>query len=289
MLTSKNNMEVFMYRYRPVQFYVITLFLTWAFWFAAAALSKTEHSFDAAMVLMMLGLLVPAITSFLFVQFSKSRMLKRDYKEKLCGMFRIQPLNILGGLVIFSAVIFASIAISLLFGEPVSQFGFTGGFSFSLGGVPTLFVLLLTALFEELGWRGYAEDSIAQYHSWFSESIIFGFLWAAWHIPLFCIDGTYQANILAMSPWYMVNFFVGMMPLGFFFTWVYVGNNRSIFACSIVHFAVNFLQEQINMTQNTKCIETVLLFVVAALLVICNRDMFFEKRHVGNMLPDDEL
>ena len=276
------------YRYRPGRFYLITLASTWVLWFAAAFASRRENGFVAATVLMMLGLFVPTVTAFLFVRFSGSPVLRRDYKEKLCGYFRINPLNILGGLAVFTALIFASIGISLLFGEPVSQFGFAGGFSFSIGGMPTLFVLLLTAVFEELGWRGYAEDSIAQYHSWFSESIIFGFLWAAWHIPLFFIEGTYQANILEMSPLYMINFFAGMMPLGFFFTWIYVGNNRSIFACSIVHFAVNFLQEQINLTQNTKCIETVLLFFVAAAIVALNRDMFFEKRHVGNIIPADK-
>lgn len=279
------------YTYKPKRFYLMTLAFTWIFWFAAAFVSQKSASesdiwFLAAMILMFTGLLVPSVMSYCFVKTSGSEILKRDYKEKLTGFFRIKPLNIILGLLMFTALIFASIGISLLFGESTDQFGFADGFSFSIGGTPTLAVLLITALFEELGWRGYAEDSIAQYHSWFDESMIFGVLWAAWHLPLFFIKGTYQANILAMNPWYMVNFFAGILPIGFFFTWVYVGNKRSIFACSIVHFAVNFLQEQINMTQNTKCIETVLLYVLAAVLVLCNKDMFFEKRHVGNILGE---
>jgi len=278
------------YVFKPRKFYLITLVATWILWFAAAFFSH-QHSdamFGVAMAFMFLGLCVPCVMAFIFVKNSKSENLKKDYKEKLCGFFRINPKNLILATVIFGALIAASIGVSLLFGESKDQFRFAGGFSFSIGGMPTLALLLITALFEELGWRGYAEDSIAQYHSWFMESVIFGVLWAAWHIPLFFIEGTYQANILEMSPWYMINFFVGMMPLGFIFTWVYVGNNRSIFACSIFHFVVNFLQEQIDMTQNTKCIESVLMFVVAAIVVVCNKDMFFEKRHVGNILPEDE-
>jgi len=279
------------YVFKPKKFYLLTLAFTWVFWIEAAIVShfskgETDPIFAIAMVLMFFGLMVPMIMAFIFVKKSDCKELKKDYKEKLSGFFRINPKVLVFGILVFAAIIFASIGISLLFGESVSQFGFAAGFSFSIGGVPTLLLLLITALFEELGWRGYAEDSIAQYHSWFWESIIFGFLWGAWHLPLFFIQGTYQAMILEMNPWYMVNFFVGIMPLGFIFTWIYVGNNRSIFACSIFHFVVNFLQEQIAMTQNTKCIETVVMYVVAVIIVLCNKDMFFEKRHVGNILGE---
>lgn len=276
------------YIFKPKKFYLITLAATWIFWIAAVVCSKFDGTgfLAAAMALMFLGLCVPSVVALIFIKTSKCETLKKDYKEKLCGFFRINFKNLILAAGVFFIIIIASIGISLLFGESIEQFRFADGFSFSIGGVPTLLILLLTALLEELGWRGYAEDSIAEYHNWFTESIIFGVLWAAWHIPLFFINGTYQANILAMNPWYMVNFFVGMMPLGFIFTWVYVRNNRSIFACSIFHFIVNFLQEQIDMTQNTKCIESFVVFVVAVIIVVCNKDLFFEKRHVGNILGE---
>lgn len=281
-------MKTLGYVFKPRKFYLITLVITWVFWFAAAILSKQNGSgyLAVSMVLMLLGLCVPAVLAFIFVKKSNCDRLKQDYKEKLCGLFRINFKNLFLAILIMAAIIFASIGISLLFGESKEQFSFADGFSFSIGGMPTLVVLLLTGILEELGWRGYAEDSIAQYHTWFTESIIFGFLWAAWHIPLFFIEGTYQANILTMNPLYMINFFAGIMPLGFIITWVYVGNKRSIFACSIFHFIINFLQEQIAMTQNTKCIETVVLYIAAAVIVACNKDLFFEKRHIGNILGE---
>lgn len=279
------------YVFRPKKFYLLTLAATWTFWIIAAVLShlaadQSDLYFAVAMGFMFFGLMVPCVLAFLFVKYSKSDRLKLDYKEKLLGAFRINPKVLLAGIVIFAAIIFASIGISLFFGESKEQFGFADGFSFSIGGMPTLALIIITALLEELGWRGYAEDSIAQYHSWFTESIIFGFLWGIWHLPLFFINGTYQAMILEMNPLYMINFFVSIMPLGFVFTWIYVGNNRSIFACSIFHFVVNFLQELINMTQNTKCIETLVLYVVAAIIVMFNKDLFFEKRHIGNILGE---
>jgi hypothetical protein len=50
------------------------------------------------------------------------------------------------------------------------------------------------------------------------------------------------------------------------------------------HFTVNFLQEQIAMTQVTKCVETLVVYITAAIIVLANKDLFFEKRHIGNLL-----
>jgi membrane protease YdiL (CAAX protease family) len=189
-------------------------------------------------------------------------------------------------IAVFCSIIAASILLSVLFGQSLNQFSFVGGFSFSIGGIPTIFTIILAALLEDLGWRGYAEDSIASYCSWWKESIIFGLVWALWHLPLFLIPGTYHWHILQQSPWFMINFFVSIMPLGFIITWVYVKNKRSIFACMFFHFTVNFLQEQIAMTQVTKCVETLVLFIAAAIIILANKDLFFEKRHIGNLLPE---
>jgi len=274
-----------LYKYRPVRFYGIVFALTWGFWFAAAIVSRLLHAGEsAAMTLMLLGLLVPSVTAITIVLTSKNAALKSDLKHKLVGLFRIRPLIVLTSVGSFFAIIALSILLSTAVGQSLSQFSFVAGFSFSIGGVPTLLTLVLTALLEELGWRGYAEDSIANYCSWFRESVIFGIVWAMWHLPLFVIPGTYQAEILEQSPLFLLNFLISIMPLGFLFTWVYVKNGRSIFACMIFHFFVNLLQEEVAMTQVTKCVETAVLFAAAAVIVLTNRGMFFEKRHIGKLI-----
>jgi hypothetical protein len=42
------------------------------------------------------------------------------------------------------------------------------------------------------------------------------------------------------------------------------------------------------MTQITKCVETLVLFAAAALVVVLNRELFFETRHMGNLLGENE-
>ena len=279
------------YKYRPVRFFCTVFALTWAFWFTAAVFGRsgTENSEGISFVFLLLGLLVPSATALLTVLLSKSTALKKDLQKKLIGFFRVKPLNVISAVILFGAVIAASIILSTLFGQSMEQFAFADGFSFAGGGAVALLTIVLAAFFEELGWRGYAEDSVAFYCSWWKESVIFGAVWALWHLPLFFIPGTYHFSILQQSPWFALNFFVSVMPIGFIFTWVYVKNERSIFACMIFHFFVNFLQEKIAMTQVTKCVETVVITIAAGVIVFLNREMFFEKHHIGRLLPESGL
>lgn len=85
----------------------------------------------------------------------------------------------------------------------------------------------------------------------------------------------------------MINFLVSVIPLGFITTWVYVRNNRSMLACIIFHLFVNTMQEKIAMTPETKCIETTVVTVAAVIIVLTNKDLFFETEHIGNMLKEN--
>ncbi len=143
-------------------------------------------------------------------------------------------------------------------------------------------------MIEEVGWRGYGEDSVAFYFTWFTESIIFGFVWSLWHLPLFWIEGTYHYGLKELGILYVLNFLIGVIPLGFLTTWVYVKNHRSMLACIIFHLFVNTMQEKIAMTPQTKCVETIIIFFAAAIIVLTNKEMFFEKQHIGNLLDYKE-
>ncbi len=267
------------YRYRPVRFYGTVFAITWAFWILAAFIQNN----DTAMLLMFLGLCTPAAVAVCTVLGSKSGALKQDLKRKLTGFYRLRPKNILAALLLFSGIVAVSILASTLFGQSLDQFAFADGFSFSVRGSSALLTILLASVIEEMGWRGYGEDSIAQYGSWFWESILFGCIWSLWHLPLFFIDGTYQAGLAQLGLGFALNFFISCMPLGFITTWVYVKNNRSMLACILFHLFVNFCQEKIAMTPQTKCVETAVLTIAAVIVVLCNRDLFFETRHVGRL------
>ncbi len=276
------------YKYKPLRFYVICFVSTWVFWILAAVISKSANDNGISALLMLFGLTAPAVTAVITVLTSKSKVLKADLKRKLIGFYRIKPFSIIAAVVGFMVIVVLSILLSTLVGQSLEQFAFTEDFSFSVGGTSALLTMLLAAIIEEVGWRGYGEDSVASYFSWFTESVIFGFVWALWHLPLFWIEGTYHYGLKELGILYMVNFLISVVPLGFLTTWVYVKNNRSMLACIIFHLFVNTMQEKIAMTPQTKCVETIVIFFAAAIIVLTNKEMFFEKEHIGNILEYKE-
>ena len=267
------------YKYRPILFFSLAYLFTWIFWVPAIFVSENLGS-----LLMVIGLIAPAVVSTLFVVFSGSDALKRDLRQKIIGFYKVKWLNVFFAVLVFALIVVCSILLSLAFGQSLDQFSFTDDFSFTGVGVGSaLLTITLASIIEEVGWKGYCEDSIGNYMNWFWESMIFGALWSFWHFPLIFIKGTYQAGLM-VNPLYVINFFVSGIPLGFIITWVYLVSDRSILACMVFHLFVNFMQEKIAMTPETKCVETIVVTAATIVIVLANKDMFFETRHVGRLL-----
>lgn len=272
------------YVYKPTKFYIITFALTWGFWFLAILL---KNNTALLFILMLLGLMMPATVAMVTVLTSKNKALKDDLKRKFIGFYRIRPLQILLAMAVFAAIVAASIGASVLFfGGSLSQFSFTEDFSFSIGGTSALLTIFLASTIEELGWRGYGEDAVGSYHTWFKESIIFGCIWACWHLPLFWVPGTYHYGLKEMGVIYVLNFLISTIPFDFIQTWVYVKNKRSMLATIIFHMFVNIMQEKIAMTPQTKIIETAFVLLATVVIVLTNKKLFFEKDHIGNLLEE---
>jgi hypothetical protein len=162
----------------------------------------------------------------------------------------------------------------------MAQFGVAEGFSFSSGFVPVLLLLLLAAGFEELGWRGYAFDSLQSRYTYFTASLIFGILWSLWHFPLVFVNNSYQYEIIRESIWYGLNFFVSIVPMGMLISWICIKNRKSIIAAIVFHFIVNLSQEILDISQTTKCIETGVLIIAVAAIIAYDREMFFSREHL---------
>ena len=259
-------------------FFVLAYLFTWMFWIPDIFVPE-----NIGIIFMLIGLIAPAVISTIFVLASDSEALKQDLKNKIFGFYKVKWQNVILAIIVFAAIIVASILLSLLFGQSIEQFAFTKDFSFTGVGLAGAFITILVAsIIEEVGWKGYCEDSIGDYMNWFWESMIFGVLWSLWHLPLLFIPGTYQAGLM-VNPLYVANFFISGVPMGFIITWVYLVSDRSILACMVFHLFVNFMQEKIAMTPETKCVETIVVTVATAIIVLANKEMFFETDHVGKL------
>jgi len=268
------------YRYKPLFYFSMTFLATFVLWFAGAYASFHEDKKGLYMLLMLPGLMAPFLISLAMILASNNSDLKRDFVNRLFNPKLIQAKILLIFICIMPLSVVVSILISLVFGEPISQLQPAEGFSFSSGFVPVLLLLLMAATFEELGWRGYAFDSLQARFTFFKATIIFSLLWSLWHFPLIFVNNSYQYKIMNDNIWFAVNFFVSIIPMGVIISWICAKNRKSVIAAILFHFIINISQEFLEITQVTKCIQTVLLIAIAAAIVALDKEMFFSREHL---------
>ncbi len=268
------------YKYNPKAYFTAAFIATYSFWLAGAYVSFQDDKSGMYMLFMLPGLMVPFLLSLVMIFTSKNSDLKKDFVNRLINirLIRLKMLPVL--FLIMPLTVLVSIALSLPFGGSFSQFQFAEGFSFSSGFVPVLLLLLLAAGFEELGWRGYAFDSLQSRYTYFKASIVFSILWSLWHFPLIFVNNSYQYEIFHQSIWFGVNFFISIIPMGVIISWMCIKNGKSVLAAILFHFVINLSQEILAITQITKCIETMVLIVVVAVIIALDKEMFFSREHL---------
>jgi membrane protease YdiL (CAAX protease family) len=87
-------------------------------------------------------------------------------------------------------------------------------------------------LTEEPGWRGFALPQMLGRWSPLLASLLLGFIWFVWHLPLLVQDPSG-----AQRP--LVPYIVVVLSLSVLATWLWAATNRNVFIVVIFHAAVN--------------------------------------------------
>ena len=266
--------------YRPLSYFFIAFLLTFAFWFGGAYLSFQDEYRHLHMALMLPGLMTPFLVALVMTFTAKNPQLYKDFINRLTNLRLIRIKYLPAFLLLMPLSVLVSIGLSLPFGGTLEQFQLAEGFSFSSGFVPVLLLLLLAATFEELGWRGYAFDSLQSRFSYFTASFIFSLLWSLWHFPLIFVNGSYQFEIFQANIWFGINFFISIIPMGILISWICAKNGKSILAAIIFHLIINLSQEMLEIGQITKCIQTIVLTMIVIGVIVWDKELFFSTIHL---------
>lgn len=263
------------YTYKPYRYFIITFITTYVLWLAGAHVSWLENANGRHMLLLLPGLLAPFLISVYMIFRSGDPELRQEFTSRLFSIRRINIKMLPVLILMMPVVMLASIALSIPLGESVDQFQLAEGFSFTTGFVPVLLLLLMAAIFEELGWRGYAFDSLQSRFNYLTASVIFSVLWSLWHLPLIWVKDSYQNAILQENPWFCLNFFLSIIPMGILISWICAKNRKSVIAAILFHFLINMSQEMLEVTQITKVVETGVLTLLTLVVIAADRDLFF--------------
>lgn len=264
---------------RPVLFYALATAIPWACWFAAAYLSRrAEQTFSVqtwTTVLSVAGLIAPvAVVAWLL---RNNPALRADVRRRLGWPTGIRLRYLAAALLLLPGSLLTAQAVSLLFGYGADQFLLRGGYTFTAGLLPVWVTLLGAAIFEEVAWHGYGTDSLVARMRVFTASMLFTVVWALWHLPLSFIDGYYHNEVVQQGWLHTLNFPASMIAFVLLTNWLYFRTGRSILLAVVFHITANFANEMFLTDPDTKIIQTALLLIVSAVVVIKDRRLFFGR------------
>jgi uncharacterized protein len=132
---------------------------------------------------------------------------------------------------------------------------------------PIFLINLLSNVWEEIGWRGFALPRLQARYSALTASIFLGVLWAVWHFPLLLDPNNAMSNF----PWYVM--MVNMAAMSVIYAWIYNSTHGSLLLVTLFHAASNTVAFFLNTTLSSEAFVLhyqylTLVIVIAAVVVV---------------------
>ena len=212
-------------------FCLLAYAFTWSFWLPVVVFFQWLLPPWMYPALLATGAFGPTLSALVLTAMNGGKAAIHKLLGQLCK-WRVGFRWYLVVLLMPVALSFSALALHSLLG------GTTGWFSSPVPSylLPAYFLLLLFVgpIQEEIGWRGYALPMLQRDRSALSASLILGFLWAFWHLPLFWIQGLGRIN-LGFTVWLL-----GIIALAILFTWLYNGTQGSLLIVLLFHGSLIF-------------------------------------------------
>ena len=265
--SSDMDPEFFEYS-NPWQFFVIAFGVSYLFWVPLIVLELDPFAVPGVILFAAGGLGVPGAAIFLLFWAAEKKH-RRDYWRRLVDVRRIGLRWYAVVLLLVPVLNGLALLLGILAGDTVPAFERAAELAVDpVSILPyAVLILLFGPLPEELGWRGYALDGLQARWNAVEASLILGVVWAVWHVPLFFMIGTYQAElgVLTLPFW---EFMIGATLTSVLYTWIYNHTGRSILGAVLFHFSGNFSGELIPHGPIGGLAPVVLTLLVVAVVIL---------------------
>jgi membrane protease YdiL (CAAX protease family) len=256
-------------------FFIFTFSWSCLFWFLTTQLGGFAE-FPGSL-LFYVGGAGPVLAALTLIHFRENRSIQKDFWASTFDPRRMSPMWLMVALFVHPFLVLCASLIDLSLGGEV-QTKMDNLNSATAWITMILAVFILGPLPEEMGWRGVALDRLQVVLSPVKASLILGFAWSIWHVPLFLIDGTFQAQVIGLGSSRFWIFLATMIPLTIIMTWVYNNTNRSTLSAVFVHFAGNMCGALLVKTDRLAALELIALLVAAVFLCVKWPDLGYRQR-----------
>ena len=256
----------------------LILFFTWIFWISAGFISKANHS-SLIVFLHYAGGAVPLIATLSVLYFHQTVKERKDYLLRLLDLKRIGSKWILIIVLLIPILALVSSWIdTLLGGEGLDLSPLQSLVSAPLSLFPfAFFILVFGPIPEEMTWRGLILNRMEKEITPFRSNLILGIYWLVWHLPLFFIDGSYQASLGVGTPQFFL-FILDKVPYTFLLAWIFHHTKRSTLAAILFHFIMNFMGELLDLRVRAESILIILLYLITLFIIFFEKDEWFSER-----------
>ena len=219
--------------------------------------------YDISPTIVVISAVTAMIPSFIISSAYSTKQGVREYLSSLVKP-RGGGLWYLGAILIYPALYLLGVVIANASGQGV------GWLRADIAGTNLGALVAITFLYqfvygncvgEEPGWRGFALRKLQSQYSPLVASLIVGFVWILWHLPLWYIEnGAFTAT-------YLVRQFLYGGAIGVTVSWLYNRSEGSILAVGLMHTSLN---TSVIFLPQTEALNA-LLIVLAVLVTILDR------------------
>ena len=211
-----------------VLFFVLTFAISWLIWLPSVLASQGVITLpDWVGLVTNIATFGPGIAAIIVVAIKEKKqgvknLLKKGINIKFKAKWLI-PIFILLPLIAGLAFVIT---------VPATGDSWNTSFTFSLLVSAIIMFFIGGPLGEEFGWRGFAQEKLQNRWNALTSSLIVGFFWGIWHLPLHFITGATQEYIPIWA------FILLQMVISIIFGWIY-NNTRSVLAVIVLHWVSN--------------------------------------------------
>ena len=244
-------------------FFTLAYLLSWS-WVVPLAAAHQVVNRGSAWTTHYPALFGPAIAAFAVTAWTAGRSGVRDL---LLRMVRWR-VGLRWWLVALSPALFLGLGLIavVLVGKPLPHEVDFGSFSGlpSAGLVTVVLLIILGALGEETGWRGYALPQLQRRFSPLASTVILAILWFAWHLPQFLVIATYRD----FAPVQYVGMLLGLTCGAVVLTWLYNKSGGSILLVAVWHGLYNVVSATQAATGLLAAVVTTLIMIQGVSLIL---------------------
>jgi membrane protease YdiL (CAAX protease family) len=212
-----------------LKFFFLTYAVSWACFFAAAAIPVGTPLALLRVPLLLLGTFTPSLAALAITRWESGFAGMQDFLRRLFEWRNVRVRWYLFAIGYMAAI---KLAVALV------HRAITG--SWPTFGNTAWYVILVAIVFstpvqagEEIGWRGYALPRLAARMGYARASVLLGVIWAGWHLPLFFVPG------LDMQGQSFPVWALSVTALSVAITWLYARTEGSLLLVMLMHSAVN--------------------------------------------------